>query len=53
MKLTAHPSMRNCPGAGRPSCIESFRRSNSDAQLSTKLDTGILQDEIKVKKKSH
>ena len=41
---TAYPSIRNCPGAGRLSCIESFSRISSDAQLSTKLGTGILQD---------
>lgn len=41
---TAYPSIRNCPGAGRLSCIESFRSISSDAQLSTKLGTGILQD---------
>lgn len=42
---TAYPSIRNCPGAGRLSCMESFRSINSDVQLSTKLGTGILQDE--------
>lgn len=41
---TAYPSIRNCPGAGRLSCIESFKSINNDAQLSTKLGTGILQD---------
>lgn len=40
----AYPSIRNCPGAGRLSCMESFKSINSDAQLSTKLGTGILQD---------
>lgn len=36
--------MRNCPGAGRPTCMESFNRSSSAAQLSTKLVTGILRE---------
>lgn len=40
----AYPRIRNCPGAGRLSCIESLRSVSSDAQLSTKLGTGILQD---------
>lgn len=40
----AYPSIRNCPGAGRLNCMESFRSINNDAQLSTKLGTGILQD---------
>ena len=35
--------MRNCPGAGRPTWMESFNRSSSAAQLSTKLVTGILK----------
>lgn len=34
--------MRNCPGAGRPNCIESFSSASRDGQLSTKLETGIL-----------
>lgn len=39
-----HPSIRNCPGAGRPSGMESFRSSSKEAQLSTKLETGILEE---------
>lgn len=41
---STYPSMRNCPGAGRPTWMESFNRSSSAAQLSTKLVTGILKD---------
>lgn len=36
------PSIRNCPGEGRPKGSESFSRASRDGQLSTKLDTGIL-----------
>lgn len=39
-----YPSMRNCPGAGKLSCTESFSNAKSDGQLSTRLDTGILQE---------
>jgi len=41
---STYPSMRNCPGAGRPTWMESFNRSSRAAQLSTKLVTGILRD---------
>lgn len=41
---STYPSMRNCPGAGRPTWMESFNRSSSAAQLSTKLVTGILRE---------
>lgn len=38
-----NPSIRNCPGAGRPSCTESFSSASRDGQLSTKLETGTLE----------
>jgi hypothetical protein len=44
LREITYPSIRNCPGAGRLSCMESFRSISSDAQLSTKLGTGILKD---------